>query len=57
MVRAGLAEGGFTSRPAILDTERVCRQTGLVLVHEVCAELSNTSPTSVNVRWYVDRAA
>ncbi|MEV6714508.1 hypothetical protein AB0M48_21010 [Lentzea sp. NPDC051208] len=57
VVRAGLASGGFTYRPPLPTDERLCRQTGLVLVHEVCAELRHTSPTSVRVLWYVNRSA
>lgn len=53
VVRAGLASGGFIHRPPLPTDERLCRQTGLVQVHEVCAELRETSPTSVRVLWYV----
>lgn len=56
VVRTGLASGGFTHRPPLSTDERLCRQTGLVLVHEVCAELRETSPTSVRVVWYVNRS-
>ncbi|MET9226052.1 hypothetical protein [Lentzea sp. NPDC003310] len=54
VVRAGLAAGGFGQRPSLPTDERLCRRTGLVLAHEVCAELRDKSPTSVRVLWYVN---
>ncbi|MDX8030361.1 hypothetical protein SK803_09070 [Lentzea sp. BCCO 10_0856] len=34
--------------------ERMCRRTGLVAAHEVCAELKDVSAGSVHVIWYVN---
>jgi hypothetical protein len=48
-MRTHLASRGYAPR-----AEHWCRQNGLVVVHEVCADLSKETPTSVQVTWYVN---
>lgn len=49
VMRAHLASRGFSG-----DEQRMCRRTGLVATHEVCAELRKLMPAGVRVTWYVD---
>jgi hypothetical protein len=37
----------------VFGTPRFCRATGLVVTHEVCADLHTLSPDAVRVEWYV----
>lgn len=55
-MRAHLAMRGFTSRRPgpVTGQERMCRQTGLVATHEVCAELQDVAADTVRVSWYID---
>jgi hypothetical protein len=50
VVREHLESRGFTARTP----ERMCRATGLVFTHEVCAELVTIGPDSAEVTWYVN---
>nr|WP_253767197.1 hypothetical protein [Goodfellowiella coeruleoviolacea] len=55
LVRAHLAARGFAPRPSLSSgDERVCRLTGLVAAHEVCAELRDVAVDTVRVLWYVN---
>lgn len=53
VMRAHLTSRGF-SAVAPLNGERMCRQTGLLVRHEVCVELRKLSPNPVRVLWYVN---
>ncbi|MGW6442415.1 hypothetical protein [Lentzea sp. NPDC055074] len=50
LVREHLESRGFTARTP----ERMCRATGLVFTHEVCAESKTITPDRVAVVWYVN---
>lgn len=50
VVREHLDSHGFSARTP----ERMCRETGLVFTHEVCAELATAGPDAVEVTWYVN---
>ncbi|HET9140181.1 hypothetical protein [Actinophytocola sp.] len=54
VMREHLASQGFTAAPTITGRRRVCRQTGILVTHEVCAELQDISATAVRVEWYVN---
>lgn len=55
VMREHLASRGFSSRrPLSNGDERVCRETGLVFTHEVCAETRKVTSNSVEVTWYVN---
>jgi hypothetical protein len=54
VMREYLASHGFTPRPAISGVPRVCRRTGILVTHEVCAELRDLSASAVRVEWYVN---
>jgi hypothetical protein len=55
VMREHLASRGFSSRaPLGSGDERVCRATGLVFTHEVCAETKNIASDVVEVTWYVN---
>ncbi|WP_440899321.1 hypothetical protein [Actinosynnema sp.] len=53
-VRDRLAARGFTHRDPLAADARLCRTTGLVVQHEVCAELRDVSADVVRVVWYLD---
>ncbi|MGW6928549.1 hypothetical protein ACWGE0_00710 [Lentzea sp. NPDC054927] len=53
-MRTHLASRGFTAARPLNDDGRMCRRTGLVATHEVCAELRDVSPSGVRVTWYVN---
>ncbi|SER05937.1 hypothetical protein SAMN05216188_107236 [Lentzea xinjiangensis] len=55
VMREHLVSRGYVSRPPYNDNELLCRTTGLVVTHEVCAELRNVMPRGVEVVWYVQR--
>jgi len=50
LMREHLESRGFTVRTP----ERLCRATGLVFTHEVCAEPKKISSDTVEVTWYVN---
>jgi hypothetical protein len=50
VMRAHLDSRGYVQTPG---KEQMCRRTGLVATHEVCADLEELSPDAVEVRWYV----
>ncbi|MFJ8962075.1 hypothetical protein ACIRG5_22070 [Lentzea sp. NPDC102401] len=50
LMREHLESRGFTVRTP----ERLCRATGLVFTHEVCAEPKRISSDAVEVTWYVN---
>ncbi|MFJ5991528.1 hypothetical protein [Lentzea sp. NPDC092896] len=50
VMREHLEARGFTVRTP----ERMCRATGLVFTHEVCAESKKISSDAVEVTWYVN---
>ncbi|WP_439658124.1 hypothetical protein ACSHWB_37875 [Lentzea sp. HUAS TT2] len=50
VMRAHLESHGFTARTPV----RMCRATGLVFTHEVCAESKTISADAVKVTWYVN---
>ena len=50
VVREHLESRGFTTRTP----ERMCRATGLVFTHEVCAEPDAIGPDAVEITWYVN---
>ncbi|WP_112268111.1 hypothetical protein [Lentzea terrae] len=52
VMRAHLASRGYVPR-----SEHWCRRIGLVVAHEVCADLRKETPTSVHVIWYNNRNA
>lgn len=55
VMREHLASRGFSPRrPLSSGAERVCRETGLVFTHEVCAETRKVTSTTVEVTWYVN---
>lgn len=54
VMRAHLTARGFTAARPLNADERMCRRTGIVVPHEVCAELRNISPSEVQVLWYVN---
>lgn len=56
VLRERLASQGFTPAPQseITRLPRFCRTTGLLVNHEVCADLRTTSPDTVHVEWYVN---
>ena len=57
VMREYLAARGFTPRPkdTITGNPEVCRQTGVLVTHEVCADLRDISASAVRVEWYVNR--
>lgn len=56
VMREHLASRGFTPAPAstITGDPRVCRRTGVLVTHEVCADLRDLSANSIRVDWYVN---
>ena len=54
VMRAHLVSRGFTPAASLDGDERLCRKTGLVMTHEVCAELEDATSGSVRVSWYVN---
>lgn len=55
VMRAYLDSHGYTPATSLTSgDERMCRRTGLVAVHEVCAELKDKVAGSVHVIWYVN---
>lgn len=55
VMREHLASRGFSSRvPLSTGGERVCRKTGLVFTHEVCAEFRTVTSNTAEVKWYVN---
>ncbi|MDX3659450.1 hypothetical protein PV646_19275 [Streptomyces sp. ID05-26A] len=50
LVREHLESRGFTAHTP----QRMCRTTGLVFTHEVCAESTTVTPDRVAVVWYVN---
>lgn len=55
VMRAHLTSRGFTPASSLDGDERMCRTTGLVMTHQVCAELERPAVSSVQVAWYVNR--
>ncbi|GLY44336.1 hypothetical protein Amsp01_103590 [Amycolatopsis sp. NBRC 101858] len=56
VLRDHLTARHFTPAPqsGITRVPRFCRRTGLLVTHEVCAELRTLSPDAVRVEWYVN---
>lgn len=56
VMREYLAARGFTPRPAdtITGNPEVCQLTGILVSHEVCAQLRDVSASAVRVEWYVN---
>lgn len=55
VMREHLESRGFSPRSRLSSrAERVCRETGLVFTHEVCAETQTVTSDSVKVIWYVN---
>ncbi|MDT7804773.1 MAG: hypothetical protein QOI78_8206 [Actinomycetota bacterium] len=55
VMREYLVPHGFTPAREISGVPRLCRRTGVLVTHEVCAELRTLSATAVRVEWYVKR--
>jgi hypothetical protein len=55
VMRAHLMSRGFSAASSLDGDERMCRTTGLVMTHKVCAELERPTGNSVRVAWYVNR--
>lgn len=53
-MRAHLASRGFSAAEPLGGNERMCRERGLVVTDEVCAELRQLLPGGVQVTWYVN---
>lgn len=56
VLRDHLEARNFTPAPQseITRVPRFCRHTGLLVNHDVCAELRTLSPDAARVEWYVD---
>lgn len=54
VMRGYLVPHGFTPASEIDGVPRLCRRTGVLVTHEVCAELRTRSATAVRVEWYVN---
>lgn len=54
VMRAHLDSQGYTPASSLSGGERLCRRTGLVATHEVCAELKDASADGVRLTWYVN---
>ncbi|GAA2696728.1 MULTISPECIES: hypothetical protein [Actinosynnema] len=54
VARERLAARGFAHREPLDADDRLCRATGLVVEHEVCAELRDVAPDAVRVVWYAN---
>lgn len=53
VMRAHLVAHGYAPARPLSGSERLCRRTGLVATHEVCAELKDVAG-GVHVTWYVN---
>ncbi|WP_328614027.1 hypothetical protein OHS18_38090 [Amycolatopsis sp. NBC_00355] len=54
VMRGYLVPHGYTPASEIDGVPRLCRRTGVLVTHEVCAELRTLSATAVRVEWYVN---
>jgi hypothetical protein len=54
VMRDYLLPHGFTPASASDGVSRLCRRTGVLITHEVCADLRTRSATAVRVEWYVN---
>jgi hypothetical protein len=54
VMRAYLVPHGFTPASALAGVPRLCRRTGVLVTHEVCANLRTRSANAVQVEWYVN---
>ncbi|WP_235921505.1 hypothetical protein [Lentzea tibetensis] len=56
VMREHLASRGYTPGPTstITGNPRMCQQTGVLVTHQVCAELKDISANAVQVDWYVN---
>jgi hypothetical protein len=54
VMREYLVPHGFTPAGDVNGIPQLCRRTGVLVTHEVCAQLRARSATAVRVEWYVN---